>query len=57
MLACLYHECNPSGSKRCCFLSLPSSLQYTDGPGHDVTWQKKPSSTEQKKLPSINRFN
>jgi hypothetical protein len=25
-------------------LSLPSTLQYTDGPGHYITWQKKTSS-------------
>uniref|UniRef100_A0A2P2L6K2 Uncharacterized protein LOC105640540 isoform X2 n=1 Tax=Rhizophora mucronata TaxID=61149 RepID=A0A2P2L6K2_RHIMU len=30
-------------------LSLPPLLQYTEGPGYDVKWKKKTSSTEQNK--------
>lgn len=34
-------------------LSLPSTLQYIDGPSHDVAGQKKSSGPKQEKLQSI----
>lgn len=37
-------------------LSLPSTLQYADCPGHNVAWEKKSSSTKQEKLLRIDHF-
>ena len=37
-------------------LSLPPTLQDADGPGHDVTGQKKTSCPKQEKLQVINWF-
>lgn len=55
-LPCLQHKCDFRCSQSRCFLPLPSTLQYTDCPSHNIAREKKTSSPKQEQRKKSGRI-